>query len=68
MKGEHSGFLKSVIEPAGTLRKTNQPVPVTHQTTGAWHRVRGRDLLAFRLGVAKVPGTGLALGPQIAGI
>jgi hypothetical protein len=26
---------------------------------GAWHRARGRDLLAFRLGIAKVPGTGL---------
>jgi hypothetical protein len=35
MKGERSGFLKSVIEAAGTLRKTNQHVPVTHETTGA---------------------------------
>ena len=25
---------------------------------GAWHRARGRDLPAFRLGIAKVPGTG----------
>jgi hypothetical protein len=33
MKGERSGFLKSVIEPAGTLRKTHQLVPVS---TGAW--------------------------------
>ena len=60
MKGEHSGFLKSVIEPAGTLRKTNQHMPVTHETTGAWHRESGRDLLAFRRVIAKVPGTGLA--------
>jgi len=59
MKGERSGFLKSVIEPAGTLRKTNQLVPVS---TGAWHRARGRDLLAFLIGLAKVPGTGCMLG------
>ena len=25
---------------------------------GAWHRARGRDLLAFRFEIAKVPGTG----------
>jgi hypothetical protein len=25
---------------------------------GAWHLTRGRDLPAFRLGIAKVPGTG----------
>ena len=27
-------------------------------STGAWHRARGRDLPAFRSGIAKVPGTG----------
>ena len=27
-------------------------------STGAWHLTRGRDLPAFRLGIAKVPGTG----------
>ena len=77
MKGERPGFLKSVIEPAGTLGKTNQHVPVTHETRfasiptrahqGAWHRVHARlrmkrDLLAFRLGLTKVPGTGYMLG------
>ena len=25
---------------------------------GAWHRAQGRDLLAFRFEIAKVPGTG----------
>jgi len=42
----------------------------------AWHRMRGRDLLAFRRGIAKVPGTGYStgystgymLGSQIASI
>jgi hypothetical protein len=52
MKVERPGFLKSVIEPAGTLGKTNQHVPVTHETRfasiptrahkGAWHRVHAR--------------------------
>jgi hypothetical protein len=28
------------------------------QIEGAWHRTRGRDLPAFRFGIAKVPGTG----------
>ena len=27
-------------------------------STGAWHLTRGRDLLAFRFEIAKVPGTG----------
>jgi len=41
-----------LVTGPGKLRKISSASP------GAWHRVRGRDLPAFRLAIAKVPGTG----------
>ena len=57
----------SCLAPGAGARFAGIPIRDHHK--GAWHRVRGRDLLAFRFGITKVPGTngstnGTARGSQ----
>ena len=43
------------LAPGAGARFASFPI---RDRKGAWHRARGRDLPAFRSGIAKVPGTG----------
>ena len=42
------------LAPGAGARFASFPI---RDRKGAWHRARGRDLLAFRFEIAKVPGT-----------